>query len=101
MRPNELRDTPTASAYFRLREATLLAHGAYSSTGRSDNRVERIYLYRSERGEYFQVDVAKRDQVPNGVTPLSLKEAYDLYQFLLAHDLEEDEAFPMEGMPDA
>lgn len=84
-----------------MREATLLAHGAYSSNGRSVNSVERIYLFRSETGEYFQVDVAKRKQVPNVVTPLSPREAYDLYEFLLAHDLDEDEAFPVEGIPDA
>lgn len=87
---------------YDVKTATLIAHNAFWDGHNWERRGRNIFLYRTPKGNYFQVTLTKWEGEQDGLEPLSQDVAILLYERdLPEHPVEYTEAFPDVQIEDA
>ena len=87
---------------YDTRTATLIARAEYWDGHNMDRGGRNTYLYRTLRGRYFTVITACWQGEMDMLTPISEREAVELYTYaLLEHRVDFEAAFPNVTVEDA
>ena len=79
----------------------LLAGNDYWDGHNYERAGRNTFLYRTQKGKYFRVDLSQWTGERGGIEPLSEDDALDLWETLSERRVEYDKAFPGRTIEDA